>query len=322
LSISNSNNDLSPYLSDETRIFKSFDLKLQEKIVSCATHVRRTSIVNKEKLSDGGIMVNQYKLLQKVGRGAFGKVFKAVDDLGNTVAVKIYNKRRLRSKWIGKGRTALQLVTSEIEIMQAASHERLINLFEVINQEDYHKIYLVIEYAEGGTLHKRGKFEEQAARKCFKQLIEGLSYLHETLKVIHRDIKPQNILFDSEGNLKIADFGSAQFLQNGQDELTSSAGTYAFMSPEMHGGSKMFKGKPTDIWAAGITLYYMIEGKTPFKSKALLDLMNEVKTEEIVFPNHFSPHLKELLSGMLEKDPDKRISIDEIKQSSWFSIEN
>lgn len=322
LSISNTQNDLSPYLGEDFNNFKSFDGKVKEKFVSCATHVRRTSIVTKEKMNDGALRVNQYRLMQKVGSGAYGKVFKAVDDEGNVVAVKVYNKRRLRSKWIGKGRTALQLVSSEIEIMQSAAHERLINLYEVINQEDYHKIYLVLEFADGGTLHQRGKFAEKDAKMYFRQLIDGLEYLHEKLEVVHRDIKPQNILFDSNNNLKIADFGSAQYIKHGRDELTSSAGTFAFMSPEMHGGSRVYRGKPTDIWAAGVTLYYMIEGKTPFKSRVVVDLMNEVKTQEISYPSHFSKTLQELLSGMLEKDPDKRISIDEIKQSQWFSYEN
>ena len=322
LSISNTQNDLSPFLGEDFNNFKSFDGKVKEKFVSCGTHVRRTSIVTKEKMNDGALRVNQYKLMQKVGSGAYGKVFRAVDDEGNVVAVKVYNKRRLRSKWIGKGRTALQLVSSEIEIMQSASHERLINLYEVINQEDYHKIYLVLEYADGGTLHQKGKIAEKDAKMYFRQLIDGLEYLHENLEVVHRDIKPQNILFDANNNLKIADFGSAQYIKHGRDELTSSAGTFAFMSPEMHGGSRVYRGKPTDIWAAGITLYYMIEGKTPFRSRVVVELMNEVKTQEISYPSHFSETLQQLLSGMLEKDPDKRMSVDQIKQSQWFSSEN
>ena len=226
------------------------------------------------------------------------------------------------SRWIGKGRTALNLISSEIEILQSANHPRLITLYEVINQEGYYKIYLVLEYAANGTLDSKGKVSEKLARKYFRQLIEGLEYVHEILKVVHRDIKPQNILFDANDDLKISDFGSAQYLQLGRDELTSSAGTYAFMAPELHSGSKVFKGKPTDFWAAGITLYYMMEGKTPFNSKKITDLANEVKNLKIVFPAHFSDNLKELLNKILDKDPDTRIGIEGIKKSKWFLSEN
>jgi serine/threonine-protein kinase RIO1 len=298
-------------------------LKPFESYKSIATHVRRTSVLEKKKLDEGKVtQLNQYKMSQLLGCGAFGKVYKAVDDEGNDYAIKVYNKRAMRSRWVGKGKTALSLINSEIQIMECANHQNLLILYEVINREEYHKIYLILEYAGNGTLQTRDKMTEQQAKVYFKQLMSAVEYLHEALQVVHRDIKPQNILFDSQDTLKLCDFGSAQFVQYGKDELNSSAGTYAFMAPELHGGTKTFKGKPTDIWASGITLYFMIEGKTPFKSRKMMELVEEVKNDEIVLPNNFSPLLTDLMGKMLERDPEKRITASEILSHEWLSNDN
>lgn len=293
-------------------------VQLSDSFRPASSHVRKTFTLEKEKLNQKEIRINQYVVSSFLGCGAFGKVYKAADCEGNLYAVKIYNKRVMKSRWISKGKTALSLIQSEIEILEVAIHPNIIMLHEVINKESYHKLYMVLEYAEKGTLKDKGRVNESQAKKYFSQLIDGLEYLHETLRIVHRDIKPDNILFDGNDVLKISDFGSAQYLQNGNNDLTSSAGTYAFMSPELHGNSKTFRGKPTDIWAAGITLYCMIEGKIPFKSLKLLELANEVKTEQIKIPNYFSEPLKDLFSKIFEKDPDKRITAPGIKVHEWL----
>lgn len=320
LPISKSGSDLKlpKVTSPKKLLIKAQDLTFCEKYITRSTHVKRTGTIEKKRINKFEVQLNQYHIQGLIGCGAFGKVYKATDEEGNIVAVKIYNKRVMKSRWVGKGKTALSLIYSEIHVMETAVHPNLITLYEVINKEDHHKIYLVLEYASGGTLQMKGKLKEETAQKYFKQLIECLEYLHDKLQVIHRDIKPQNILFDNEDNLKLSDFGSAQHLQYGRDEFTFSAGTFAFMAPELHVGSRKFKGKPADIWAAGITLYFMIEDCTPFKSKRIVDLVNEVKTQPIEIPVHLSENLKDLLDQMLCKDPDKRITIEGIKNHSWL----
>ena len=285
-----------------------------------ATHVTHTDKVAKSRLPNGDIKLNQYIIKNLLGCGAFGKVFRAINEAGEVFAIKVYNKRLMRSRWVGKRRTALSLVYSEIQIMESANHENLIKLIEVIDKPEYHKIFLVLEYAAGNSLIDRVPVSEEVARNYFCQLIVGLEYLHDTLKVVHRDIKPQNLLLDHEDQLKICDFGAAQLLENGKDEFTNSAGTYAFMAPELHGGARVFKGTATDVWAAGITLFYMLEGRTPYHSRKSLDLSEEVRAKDISIPSNYSKELRELFLRIFDRNPDARATLAEIKASDWLNL--
>ena len=202
--------------------------------------------------------------------------------------------------------------------MEGLSHDNILMLYEVIDSPDHHKIHLVLEYAAGGSLYDKLPVKEEKGKVYFRQLIAAIEYLHDIAKVVHRDIKPHNILLSSKDEVKLCDFGSAQMLGYGKDELTYSAGTYPFMAPELHGGSKTFKGTATDIWACGITLYFMIENKTPYASRKSLDLAEEVKNKHILLPSHFSQDLRDLLNKMLDRNPDTRATISDIKNSEWF----
>jgi len=278
-----------------------------------------TSAIQKKKLSGKRVQVNQYTLEKLLGKGAFGKVFKATDHNGSFYAVKTYNKKILRHRWIGRGKTAMYSVKAEINVMKTLDHPNALKLYEVIDNETSKKLYMVLEFAQGGTLESKCPMSEPVAKKYFEELVKGLEYLHCVSKVVHRDIKPQNILIGKNSQLKISDFGSAQSIAEGKQEFGNTAGTYAFMAPELHGGYKSFKGKPLDMWAAGITLYYMLEAKTPFKSKKLMELSEEVKSNEVTIPEEYSSGLKDLLSKLLCKNPDCRISVEETKNHPWLN---
>jgi serine/threonine protein kinase len=98
---------------------------------------------------------------------------------------------------------------------------------------------------------------EEKIRKYFRHLISAIQYCHENAKIIHRDIKPENLLLDDEDNVKLSDFGVSFMMENGSDEIQTSAGSYYYTSPEACLGA-LYKGKKSDIWACGVTLYYMI----------------------------------------------------------------
>jgi calcium/calmodulin-dependent protein kinase kinase 2 len=279
--------------------------------------VRQTAELVKQRSFEGKKQINQYTIEKLIGKGAFGSVFKAIDDKGEAVAIKVYNKRVLKSRWIGKSRTALDLLNTEIQVMSVLNHPNIVKLREVIDKEDSKKIYLILEYAEQGSLFNMSPIEEATARPLFRALITAINYLHNEVFVVHRDIKPQNLLMTGKNELKICDFGAAQFMEAMRDELTNSAGTYIFMPPEAH-RNKKFQGRPADIWACGITLYFLLSGQTPFKKRRFSAIIEEINELEIEFPEHFGEEVKDVIRKMTMKDPAERICAKELLEHPWL----
>lgn len=142
----------------------------------------------------------------------------------------------------------------------------MLTLYEVIDDENSEKLYLITDYIENGNLKDMIHKKELAVgdiRKYFRGLISAIEYCHDFAKVMHRDIKPENILIDDKNNIKLADFGVSQLFENGDDTLSNKAGTKFYFSPELC-NEKVYKGKPVDVWACGVTLYYMVLKKFPF----------------------------------------------------------
>ena len=273
--------------------------------------------IKKSKSLEGKKIINQYTFLELIGRGAFGKVFKVVDDKMNLAAAKVFNKRVLLTRWLGKKKTAMDSVKTEIEVMMKLDHPNIVKLIEVIDDESSKKLYLIMELAQSGTLNDLCPMSEELCKDRFKDLMKGVEYLHNVKSIVHRDLKPQNLLITKENSLKICDFGAAQLIQDSKDELCSSSGTFMFMPPEAH-SSVNFRGKPADIWACGITLYYMLTKSSPYINKTYSALIEEIKTSTIKFPESISPTLQDLLRQMTEKDPFTRISAEQILTHPWL----
>lgn len=275
-------------------------------------------IEKKLKNSEGKTVINQYTFLDLLGQGAFGKVFKAIDDNGEYFAIKVYNKRILKNRWIGKKRTAWEAVHDEIEVMEKLDHKGCVGLVEVIDEATSKKIYIVMEFVDGGSLAEKCPLDINSSRIIFKQLAETIQYLHNEAMVVHRDIKPQNLLVSSSLTLKVCDFGGSQFLHNQKDEMSNSAGTFAFMPPEAHKNG-VYKGRPADIWACGITLYFMLTGQSPYHNKSFSRLMEEIDQACIDLPQIFDEEVRDLIKKMTDKDSFRRIDIDSVIKHSWLS---
>ena len=210
--------------------------------------------------------LGKYTLVRTLGSGANSKVKLGLDkSTGRYFAVKILKKGNpnLDAKF-------LELVMTEVHTMSQLSHPNIVNLIEyskdgVVEKssgEKEHVIYIVLELATGGELFDyvatTGRFNEPIARFYFRQLIEGLDYVHQK-GVTHRDLKPENVLFDQEFNLKIADFGFAAPIvgRDGSGNLITKLGTESYMAPEIH-LKKPYNGAAVDIFACGIVLFIMI----------------------------------------------------------------
>lgn len=141
-------------------------------------------------------------------------------------------------------------------------------------------------------------------------------------RIIHRDIKPDNILLTGDASTaKICDFSVSHVFEDDDDRLTNSAGAPAFLAPELVSNNGNSHGKATDVWALGVTLYYLIFGKCPFHGKSVPQIYERIQRQMLKFPREVTPELKDLIQRMLEKNPSKRITIPEIKKHPWCKLE-
>mmetsp|Transcript_13721 Transcript_13721/g.26571 ORF Transcript_13721/g.26571 Transcript_13721/m.26571 type:complete len:462 (+) Transcript_13721:357-1742(+) len=289
--------------------------------------------------SHEGDEVNEYKLGRLLGEGTFGEVREGRK--GNQVfAVKCLSRSFLRKKreYTKEGRrmkikTALDDVQREIAIMKKVHHPNLVGLVEAIDNEDTDNLYIVLEFVSGGQVmywdgkatqyHRKsgGIYSEDEARPLARDVLEGLRYLHAQ-DIIHRDLKPENLLLTSEGRVKIGDFGIAQKLEMEKTKsasLSNMQGTYQFMAPEMITESK-YNGYLIDIWAFGVCLYAFVNGALPFYGSDPDSVFASIENNEVVIPENLSDQLKEALGGILEKDPSKRMQMEDILSCAWFDF--
>jgi carbon catabolite-derepressing protein kinase len=180
-------------------------------------------------------------------------------------------------------------------------------------------IILVLEYAGGELFNyivEKGRMSEGEARKLFQQIVTAVEHCHYH-RIVHRDLKPENILLDVAKNVKIADFGLSNYLEDG-DFLKTSCGSPNYAAPEVISG-KYYSGPEIDVWSCGVILYVMLCGQLPFDDDHIPTLFKKINSGVFRLPSFLSSTAKDLLSSMLTVDPLKRITIPEIRKNSWFA---
>uniref|UniRef100_A0A3B4AKS0 Protein kinase domain-containing protein n=1 Tax=Periophthalmus magnuspinnatus TaxID=409849 RepID=A0A3B4AKS0_9GOBI len=212
----------------------------------------------------------------------------------------------------------LERVYQEIAILKKLDHVNIVKLVEVLDdpaEDNLHMGNPVMEVPTDKPL------SEEQARQYFRDVILGIEYLHYQ-KIVHRDIKPSNLLLGDDGHVKIADFGVSNQFEGNDALLSGTAGTPAFMAPEtLSDQRKSFSGKALDVWAMGVTLYCFVFGKCPFIDDYILALHNKIRTKPVEFPEspEVSEELRTLILRMLDKNPDTRITLPEIKMDQWVT---
>ncbi|XP_073806450.1 calcium/calmodulin-dependent protein kinase kinase 1 isoform X5 [Danio rerio] len=218
----------------------------------------------------------------------------------------------------------LERVYQEIAILKKLDHLNIVKLVEVLDDPAEDNLHMVFELMQKGPVMEvpsDSPFSEDQARHYFRDIVLGIEYLHYQ-KIVHRDIKPSNLLLGDDGHVKIADFGVSNQFEGNDALLSSTAGTPAFMAPEtLSDNRQSFSGKALDVWAMGVTLYCFVYGKCPFIDEYILALHNKIKSKVVEFPDTptVSEGLKSLVSRMLDKNPDTRITIPEIKVDPWVT---
>ncbi|CCU98761.1 unnamed protein product [Malassezia sympodialis ATCC 42132] len=210
-------------------------------------------------------------------------------------------------------------IEREIVIMKLIEHPNLLGLWDVY--ETSKELFLVMEYVAGGELFDflvaRGRLPADEARMYFRQIIFGVDYCH-TFSICHRDLKPENLLLDgTRTTVKIADFGMAA-LQTTEKMLETSCGSPHYASPEIVSG-RSYDGTASDIWSCGIILFALLCGRLPFDDPNIQMLLGKVRSGKFAMPNHLEPSVRDLISRMLQTDPQKRATMREICSHPWFT---
>ncbi|XP_055763423.1 serine/threonine-protein kinase MARK1-like isoform X5 [Salvelinus fontinalis] len=265
--------------------------------------------------------IGNYRLLKTIGKGNFAKVKLARHILtGREVAVKIIDKTQLNPTSLQKFRILhSKQLFREVRIMKILNHPNIVKLFEVIETEK--TLYLIMEYASGGEvfdyLVAHGRMKEKEARAKFRQIVSAVQYCHQK-RIVHRDLKAENLLLDADMNIKIADFGFSNEFTLGS-KLDTFCGSPPYAAPELFQGKK-YDGPEVDVWSLGVILYTLVSGSLPFDGQNLKELRERVLRGKYRIPFYMSTDCENLLKKLLVLNPGKRSSLEQIMRDRWMNV--
>ncbi|KAM7283366.1 serine/threonine-protein kinase SIK2 isoform X1 [Ixodes scapularis] len=259
----------------------------------------------------GPIRVGFYDIERTIGKGNFAVVKLARHRITKTeVAIKIIDKTQLDPANLDK-------VYREVHIMKMLSHPHIVKLYQVM--ETKNMLYLVSEYASQGEvfdfISRHGRMPEAMARRKFWQVLSAVEYCHSN-RVVHRDLKAENLLLDCNMNIKLADFGFSNFFSP-DDYLTTWCGSPPYAAPEVFEG-KCYIGPEIDVWSLGVVLYVLVCGALPFDGCNLQVLRSRVLSGRFRIPFFMSTDCEHLIRKMLVLEPSKRLTVEQVKRHRWL----
>lgn len=271
---------------------------------------------------------DKYNICKELGKGAYGEVRLAFSNQTmEKFAVKIISKKKFTIR--GKNEQVFtNSIMTEVSILKKLDHPCIIKIYEVIDTPD--RVFIVLELVEGGELFDKvasaGQYEEKTAKLLFYQMVLAIKYLHDQ-GISHRDLKPENILlYDKENNetlIKVTDFGLSKFFDSAT-VLKTFCGTPNYLAPEVlvsrGGGSYTNK---VDNWSLGVILYILLVGYPPFSDEnTSVTLEQQICKGSYTFPTQYwstvSKDAIDLIKNLLQIDPDKRYSLEQVLNHKWI----
>jgi len=263
--------------------------------------------------------VGPYVLKETLGTGSFAEVRLGVhQETSEKFAIKIFDKRAINVDEFESE------VRREVKIMQYLRHRHIVSVHQVLMTGS--NMYVVMELVTGGELYyeivKNKRLEERRARKYFQQLVDAMVYCHQR-GVYHRDLKPENLLLDEQDNIKITDFGMS-WMRDGTDLaadnlLHTQCGTPKYMAPEIITRAKQgYRGDKIDVWDCAMVLFAMLAGYLPFNGDDDRQIFRQIVYGKIKFPAWFSPLVCDLMMKMMDKNPDRRCTLEDVRHHEWF----
>ncbi|KAJ3154199.1 MAP/microtubule affinity-regulating kinase 3 [Geranomyces michiganensis] len=268
--------------------------------------------------------IGNYDYVRTIGEGSFAKVKLAVHRLTDEkVAIKVIDKDSLPDTY------SFTHLHREAQIMRMLDHPNIVQLIEVM--ETKRELHLVLEYASGGEVldyivaHQRLK--EPEARKFFHEVVSALKYCHER-NIVHRDLKAENLLLDSDMHIKISGmelgkeldhanhFGLSNIFDR-RKQLTTCCGSPVYSAPELIEGRK-YVGPEIDSWSLGVNLFAMVVGDLPFAEKDLKKLYERILSGKYQVPNYVSAECRDLISKLLVLNPARRYTSAQVLEHPWM----
>lgn len=295
--------------SDQTEVLTSYEVPLEHDYVSmevaaegkpedtsCGTDVC-TQLCRK-------MSANDFEPLLCLGKGSFGTVLL----VRHLPTGKLYAQKQFQKASITVHKKLVEQTKTERMILESVSrHPFVVKLFYAF--QDHEKLYLILEYAEGGELFTHlameRMFTEDVAAFYMAEMVLALEHLHQNVGVIYRDLKPENCLLDKEGHLLLTDFGLSKIAVDDDARCDSSNGTYEYMAPEVIKGCPY--GKACDWWSLGALGYDLLTGSPPFRANNHAKLQEKILKQKLSLPYFLGPDAKDLLTRLLRKEPSKRL---------------
>ncbi|AOA64013.1 Serine/threonine-protein kinase [Komagataella phaffii] len=266
--------------------------------------------------SKKSMSIDDFQLLKVIGKGSFGKVMQVrKKDTGKVYALKVIRKAHIVSKMEVTHTLAEKFVLSKVD------NPFIVPLKFAFQSPS--KLYLVLSFINGGELFfhllKSGKFSLARAKFYISELLSAIETLHD-MNIIYRDLKPENILLDYQGHIALCDFGLCKINMQLEQKTNTFCGTPEYLAPELLSGQGYTR--VVDFWTLGTLLYEMTVGLPPFYDENVKIMYKKILNDPLKFPAGFDPDAKSLITGLLQRDPTKRLGFNgshEIKNHQFFA---